>query len=328
MRAWLDALLEKGTAGHPEARMTLLAWAWAMVPQDEVDTSLRLRGLDADFATLDAESLRPLTHAFLRVVSGPSRAKRMSASAHRHEMRPLSRRDLRITYWDWPEPDVLAPPAWRSPVHHAPPGGSWADGPPPLNRPWLAGMSESEALALTIDEHEAIWAAWAGDTETDDAQWPPAHDRPFRPPRIRIRTNAQGVRHPSLRVRHLLLDRRWVRESDVVRMAALQPTRSSLLLAIAQRPQWFRFPRVRHALAQNPYTPSWLAASLLPLLPPRVWRVVVRRVHDPPLQTLARELVRHRAQARPSRPGSRRAENRRDAPEKPSTGDGGLFESR
>jgi hypothetical protein len=58
------------------------------------------------------------------------------------------------------------------------------------------------------------------------------------------------------------LDQPWVRERDVVVVAARRPSLPAIALAVATRDRWFHYPAVREALAENPYTPAPLARAL------------------------------------------------------------------
>jgi hypothetical protein len=58
-----------------------------------------------------------------------------------------------------------------------------------------------------------------------------------------------------------------ITEEDVVRIAARRPIAASTLLAIYECPRWSRDPRVRVALARNPYTPVDIAIQALGTIP-------------------------------------------------------------
>lgn len=68
------------------------------------------------------------------------------------------------------------------------------------------------------------------------------------------------------RVVATLLDNPRIIERDVVRIAAMRPTRAEILAAIAGHRRWGQRYRVRKALALNPATPVGLARPLLPTL--------------------------------------------------------------
>ena len=59
-----------------------------------------------------------------------------------------------------------------------------------------------------------------------------------------------------------LLRAPWVRLQEVLRIAARRPSTPEIILAIAASDRWFQEPRVRAALAANPFTPSWLTAAI------------------------------------------------------------------
>jgi hypothetical protein len=68
------------------------------------------------------------------------------------------------------------------------------------------------------------------------------------------------------RVIAALLDNPRLSERDVVKIAAMRPTRPEVLDCIAAHPRWATRYRVRKALAFNPATPPPLARALLPTL--------------------------------------------------------------
>jgi hypothetical protein len=68
-----------------------------------------------------------------------------------------------------------------------------------------------------------------------------------------------------------LLDNPRVVESDVVRVAAMRPTRPEVLTLIAKHPKWSSRPEVRFALCCNPWTPASVSRPLVrSLLAPRL----------------------------------------------------------
>jgi hypothetical protein len=58
-----------------------------------------------------------------------------------------------------------------------------------------------------------------------------------------------------------------ITEADVVRIAARRPIAASSLIAVHECPRWTRNPRVRVALARNPYTPVDIAIQSLGSIP-------------------------------------------------------------
>ncbi len=68
------------------------------------------------------------------------------------------------------------------------------------------------------------------------------------------------------RVIRILLDNPILRERDVVKIAAMRPTRPEVLESIARHRRWAsRYP-VRKAIACNPHTPPPIARRLVPTL--------------------------------------------------------------
>ncbi len=67
-------------------------------------------------------------------------------------------------------------------------------------------------------------------------------------------------------ITNLLLNPR-LREEDVLRMAALRPVAETTLIEIHKSPRWAPRPRVRIALARNPYCPVDIAVKVLTSIP-------------------------------------------------------------
>lgn len=115
-------------------------------------------------------------------------------------------------------------------------------------------------------------------------------------------------------VRHLLANPR-VTERDVLRLAARRPVAASALREIARHPRFSRRPRVRRALARNPYAPTDLAAHMIASLRVPELRSLVRDA------TLHPETRRHAAdelERRAARPEEREGEEAEgDAREEP-----------
>lgn len=68
------------------------------------------------------------------------------------------------------------------------------------------------------------------------------------------------------RVIRLLLENSVLVERDVVKIAAMRPTRSEILIEIASHRKWASRYSVRKALSCNPHTPPSVARRLLPTL--------------------------------------------------------------
>jgi len=68
------------------------------------------------------------------------------------------------------------------------------------------------------------------------------------------------------RVIRILLDNPRIRERDVVKIAAMRPTRPEVLEAVARHRRWASCYVVRKAIACNPHTPSPIARRLVPTL--------------------------------------------------------------
>jgi hypothetical protein len=115
-----------------------------------------------------------------------------------------------------------------------------------------------------------------------------AYDNPIsgcvRRPYARVMQ--QAYCHDGPRFRQRLLQERWLLERDVVLMAALRPSTETMLLTIARSDRWFFHDRVREALANNPFTPSWLIAALIPAATSTTRRVLTRH-RDPAIVALA-----------------------------------------
>lgn len=70
------------------------------------------------------------------------------------------------------------------------------------------------------------------------------------------------VRHPSGAFLGRVLRARWIRQADVLMAATRRPSTPEIAIAIAADDRWLQNPSVRAALAENPFTPRWLAAGL------------------------------------------------------------------
>ncbi|HIA03437.1 MAG TPA: hypothetical protein EYN06_00600 [Myxococcales bacterium] len=73
---------------------------------------------------------------------------------------------------------------------------------------------------------------------------------------------------PSVPVVEILLHNPKVIEQDVVRIAARRPNMVAVLELVARHPKWSSRYDVQLALAQNPYSPTRLAAAMTPFLKP------------------------------------------------------------
>lgn len=78
----------------------------------------------------------------------------------------------------------------------------------------------------------------------------------------------------------LLLDNPRLVERDVIKIAAMRPTRPEVLETVARHGRWTSNYRVRKALAANPYTPRTVALQLLPTLLVQDLRAVLERCAD------------------------------------------------
>ena len=67
-------------------------------------------------------------------------------------------------------------------------------------------------------------------------------------------------------IANLLMNPR-IREDDVARMASLRPVAASTLIEISRSPRWSPRPRIRAALARNPWCPVDIALKALGTLP-------------------------------------------------------------
>ncbi len=94
------------------------------------------------------------------------------------------------------------------------------------------------------------------------------------------------------RVVQLLLDNPRLVERDVVRIAAMRPTRPEVLEVVARHPRWSARYAVRKALACNPWTPPALSRRLLPTLLRQDLRLALEAgVLDPEMAAEARALL-------------------------------------
>jgi len=75
------------------------------------------------------------------------------------------------------------------------------------------------------------------------------------------------ARDPDRLVIENLLRNPRLREEDIVRVAALRPVAATTLEAVARSERWSRLPRVRVALARNPYSPVEVALKMMSTIP-------------------------------------------------------------
>jgi hypothetical protein len=94
--------------------------------------------------------------------------------------------------------------------------------------------------------------------------------------RLKERAKLDRLVHDrDYRVIQVLLDNPIIVERDVVKIAAMRPTRAEVLMVIARHRRWAsRYP-VRKALALNPLTPLPVARRLVPTLMKQDLRAVV-----------------------------------------------------
>jgi len=93
---------------------------------------------------------------------------------------------------------------------------------------------------------------------------------------------------------HLLRNPR-MRESDVIRIAALRPVAAETLERIDAEPRWQRSPRIRSAIARNPFCPLDLSLKLIATLGTKVLKDIAR---DSGLPLPIREAVAFQLAAR------------------------------
>lgn len=105
--------------------------------------------------------------------------------------------------------------------------------------------------------------------------------------------------HPLV-IKNLLLNPR-ITEDDVVRLAAKRPTYPDVQEQIAKSERWSVRPRVRLALAQNPYTPVSLSVPTLPLL---MRHEIHEIAHSPELPSVVRAAALDLLDRRPPVPAT------------------------
>jgi hypothetical protein len=98
-------------------------------------------------------------------------------------------------------------------------------------------------------------------------------------------------------IRHLLRNPR-TRESEVIRIAARRPIAPSTLEEIFRSERWSPQPRVRAALARNPYCPTAIAMRLIATLPLPELREMRGDpgMHEETHASVERELARRRGE--------------------------------
>ncbi len=83
------------------------------------------------------------------------------------------------------------------------------------------------------------------------------------------------------RVIRLFLDNPRAVERDVVRIAAMRPTKPAILRLVAHHRRWASRYQVRLALACNPYTPAPVATQLIPTLLAQDLRAILSGIPVP-----------------------------------------------
>jgi hypothetical protein len=108
----------------------------------------------------------------------------------------------------------------------------------------------------------------------------------------------QLARDPDPIVITNLLANPRLREEDVLRMAALRPVAETTLIEIHRSPRWAPRPRVRIALARNPYCPVDIAVKVLASIPKRDLRDIRQdtRLHAEVRGQAEAELARRRGE--------------------------------
>jgi hypothetical protein len=71
---------------------------------------------------------------------------------------------------------------------------------------------------------------------------------------------------PHPHVIRILLQNPYLREEEVIELAARRPNPTEILEEIARNPRWCSRARIRYTLARNPYTPKFIIFRLLPFL--------------------------------------------------------------
>ncbi len=130
------------------------------------------------------------------------------------------------------------------------------------------------AAAANMDGVAKLFLGAALQAELDQTGAPPTNrhlDVPLGNRRALARGRDRNVLDRLMhdrdhRVISILLDNPRIVERDVVRIAAMRPTRHEVLRCIAGHARWSTRYRVRKALACNPHTPDAIARRLLPTL--------------------------------------------------------------
>jgi len=65
---------------------------------------------------------------------------------------------------------------------------------------------------------------------------------------------------------HILLRNPRITEADVLKLASKRPNRPDVLVEIADVARWVIRSNIRRAIVLNPYAPSRLAVTLMPLM--------------------------------------------------------------
>lgn len=156
-----------------------------------------------------------------------------------------------------------------------------------------AGMSQISSMFLSsvLEVNPTVEQAFKGNDHLD---LPVGTRRSAA--RSRDRFKLDRLMHDrDHRVIAILLNNPLIVERDVVRIAAMRPTRPEVLGVIAAHSKWASRYRVRKALACNPHTPSPIARRLLPTLLKQDLKVAIESgVLGTEMGAEARSLIREK----------------------------------
>jgi len=90
-------------------------------------------------------------------------------------------------------------------------------------------------------------------------------------------------RDPDPRVIQILLCHPKLTEKELIKIASRRPASPAALSEVIHHERWGARPSAQEAIALNPYSPSGLAAALLPMLPSKVRKQVLTGLNAQPL---------------------------------------------
>jgi hypothetical protein len=159
------------------------------------------------------------------------------------------------------------------------------DGLPYESCAWLEPPPAPLPKLETTAEYKSYFENLFVDYVPSPYKWRPLHPASVQGAVKRL------ARHHSAFTIGRLLDEPFVREREVISIAARRPTTPAIVRELTSRPRWIQLPSVRAALVANPCTPTRVALLLAVTCLPRLRGIAAAGNVHPRVRELAR-LVR------------------------------------